>query len=236
MLVVEDIHTYYGSIHALKGVSLTVGKGEIVSLIGANGAGKSTTLMTISGVTRAKKGRVSFEGRDITKASTDGIVAMGVTQVPEGRMIFPGLTVTENLRMGGYLRKDASGLKKDLDHVLELFPILKERGRQQGGTLSGGEQQMLAIGRALMARPKLLLLDEPSLGLAPMVVENIFEVIKQISEEGTTVMLVEQNAQMALSVADRGYVLATGEVIMSGTSDELMNNKQVRVAYLGEDD
>jgi branched-chain amino acid transport system ATP-binding protein len=236
MLLVEDIHTYYGSIHALKGISLTVNEGEIVTLIGANGAGKTTTLMTISGVTPARQGRVVFQGQDITKSSTDRIVSLGITQVPEGRMIFPALSVLENLRMGAYLRKDKEKLKSDMDRVLEVFPILKERSRQQGGTLSGGEQQMLAIGRALMARPKLLLLDEPSLGLAPMVVENIFEVISEINADGTTVMLVEQNAQMALTVAHRAYVVATGEVILSGGSAELMKNKQVRAAYLGEDD
>lgn len=236
MLLVEDIHTYYGSIHALKGISLTVNEGEIVTLIGANGAGKTTTLMTISGVTPARQGRVVFQGQDVTKSSTDRIVSLGITQVPEGRMIFPALSVMENLRMGAYLRKDKEKLKSDMDRVLEIFPILKERSRQQGGTLSGGEQQMLAIGRALMARPKLLLLDEPSLGLAPMVVENIFEVISEINADGTTVMLVEQNAQMALTVAHRAYVVATGEVILSGGSAELMKNKQVRAAYLGEDD
>ncbi|MBU1001231.1 MAG: ABC transporter ATP-binding protein [Proteobacteria bacterium] len=235
MLKVENIHTYYGSIHALKGVSLQINEGEIVTLIGANGAGKSTTLMSISGVTRAKQGSVTFMGRDITKVSTDKIVAMGVTQVPEGRMIFPVLTVEENLLMGSYLRKDKDVVIKDKRMVYELFPVLSERRKQHGGTLSGGEQQMLAIGRALMARPKLLLLDEPSLGLAPIVVENIFQVIKKINSTGTTVLLVEQNAQMALAAADRAYVLATGEVIMEGTSQELLNDPKVRAAYLGEE-
>ncbi|BBD08361.1 ABC transporter ATP-binding protein [Desulfovibrio ferrophilus] len=235
MLKVDNIHTYYGSIHALKGVSLEINEGEIVTLIGANGAGKSTTLMSISGVTRAKKGSVTFMGKDITKVSTDKIVAMGVTQVPEGRMIFPALTVEENLLMGSYLRKDKDVVVKDKRMVYELFPVLSERRKQHGGTLSGGEQQMLAIGRALMARPALLLLDEPSLGLAPIVVENIFEVIKKINSTGTTVLLVEQNAQMALAAADRAYVLATGEVIMEGTSEELLNDPKVRAAYLGEE-
>jgi branched-chain amino acid transport system ATP-binding protein len=235
LLVVEDIHTYYGSIHALKGVSLKINEGEIVSLIGANGAGKSTTLMSISGVTRPKKGRITFEGRDITRLSTDKIVAMGITQVPEGRMIFPALTVVENLRMGGYLRKDKDKVRQDEERIMGMFSVLRERRSQQGGTLSGGEQQMLAIGRALMARPRVLLLDEPSLGLAPLVVESIFEVIKEINAEGTTILLVEQNAQMALTVAHRGYVLATGEVTMQGGSGELIDNPQVRAAYLGED-
>jgi len=235
MLKVENIHTYYGSIHALKGVSLEINEGEIVTLIGANGAGKSTTLMSISGVTRPKEGRVLFQGQDITKTATDKIVAMGVTQVPEGRMIFPALTVEENLLMGSYLRKDKDVVVKDKRMVYELFPVLSERRKQHGGTLSGGEQQMLAIGRALMARPSLLLLDEPSLGLAPIVVENIFRVIERINATGTTILLVEQNAQMALAAADRAYVLATGEVIMEGTSEELLNDPKVRAAYLGEE-
>ncbi len=233
MLSVNDIHTYYGSIHALKGVSLDVYKGEIVSLIGANGAGKTTTLMSISGVQRAKSGSIVFEGNDITKTATEKIVALGVTQAPEGRMIFPRLTVQENLRMGAYLRNDGEAQRKDENYVYELFPILLERRKQAGGTLSGGEQQMLAIGRAIMARPKILLLDEPSLGLAPIVVENIFDVIQQINADGVTVMLVEQNAQMALQISNRGYVLATGEVIMEGDSKELLANPQVRAAYLG---
>ena len=235
MLKVDNIHTYYGSIHALKGVSLEIKEGEIVTLIGANGAGKSTTLMSISGVTRAKQGSVTFLNENITNTATDKIVSMGVTQVPEGRMIFPVLTVEENLRMGGYLRSDKDGLARDERTIYDLFPVLSERKKQHGGTLSGGEQQMLAIGRALMARPKLLLLDEPSLGLAPIVVENIFKVIEKINSTGTTVLLVEQNAQMALTVADRAYVLATGEVIMEGPADELMRDPKVRAAYLGED-
>ncbi len=233
MLEVKDIHTYYGSIHALKGVSLRVEEKEIVCLIGANGAGKTTTLMTISGVLRAKSGRVFFQGQDISKTATDKIVKLGLTQVPEGRMIFPRLTVQENLWMGAYIRKKSAELKKDEEWIYTLFPILKERRKQAGGTLSGGEQQMLAIGRAIMARPKILLLDEPSLGLAPIVVENIFEVIQKINQQGTTVMLVEQNAQMALQIAHRGYVLATGSVILEGSSKELMENPQVQAAYLG---
>ena len=233
MLEVKDIHTYYGSIHALKGVSLRVEEKEIVCLIGANGAGKTTTLMTISGVLRAKSGRVFFQGQDISKTATDKIVKLGLTQVPEGRMIFPRLTVQENLWMGAYIRKKSAELKKDEEWIYTLFPILKERRKQAGGTLSGGEQQMLAIGRAIMARPTILLLDEPSLGLAPIVVENIFEVIQKINQQGTTVMLVEQNAQMALQIAHRGYVLATGSVILQGSSKELMENPQVQAAYLG---
>jgi branched-chain amino acid transport system ATP-binding protein len=235
MLKVEAIHTYYGSIHALKGVSLTIAEGEIVTLIGANGAGKSTTLMSVSGVTRPREGRIEFLGQDITRLPSERIVAMGLTQVPEGRMIFPGLTVRENLRMGGYLRRDKDGMRRDEAMIFDLFPILRERHKQAGGTLSGGEQQMLAIGRALMARPRLLLLDEPSLGLAPIVVENIFRVIQKINDTGTTVLLVEQNAQMALTIAHRGYVLATGEVIMEGTSQSLLHDPKVRKAYLGED-
>jgi branched-chain amino acid transport system ATP-binding protein len=233
MLEVNDIHTYYGSIHALKGVSLKIEKGEIVCLIGANGAGKTTTLMSISGVLRPKQGSIIFEGTDITKAPTDKIVKMGLTQVPEGRMIFPRLTVRENLWMGAYSRKQSEELQRDEEWIYELFPVLKERRRQAGGTLSGGEQQMLAIGRAIMARPRILLLDEPSLGLAPIIVENIFEVITEINRQGTTILLVEQNAQMALQVAHRGYVVATGSIFLQGTSRELLENRQVRAAYLG---
>ncbi|MGE4296451.1 MAG: ABC transporter ATP-binding protein [Desulfovibrionaceae bacterium] len=235
MLEIKDIHTYYGSIHALKGVTLSVNEGEIVTLIGANGAGKSTTLMSVSGVTPPKKGSITFHGMEIGKLSTEKIVALGVTQVPEGRMIFPALNVRENLLMGAYLRPKKDNLSADEERVYTLFPVLKERRKQAGGTLSGGEQQMLAIGRALMARPKLLLLDEPSLGLAPIVVENIFEVITQINKEGVTVLLVEQNAQMALQIAHRGYVLATGEVILDGPAHDLLSNPSVRAAYLGMD-
>lgn len=235
MLKLEDIHTYYGNIHAIKGLSLEVKQGEIVTLIGSNGAGKSTTLMSISGITRPKTGKIFFQDTEITSALTDKIVSMGITQVPEGRMIFPRLTVYENLLMGAYLRKDRKGIKLDEEKSFELFPILKERRRQTGGTLSGGEQQMLAIARALMARPKLLLLDEPSLGLAPIVVENIFEVITRINSDGTTILLVEQNAQMALQIAHKGYVLETGKIILEGPAGELMKNPSVQDAYLGID-
>ncbi|MFZ5811443.1 MAG: ABC transporter ATP-binding protein [Thermodesulfobacteriota bacterium] len=235
MLELSGIHTYYGNIHALKGVSLRVEKGEIVCLIGANGAGKTTTLMSISGVTPPRQGSVTFMGQDITRFSTERIVSRGITQVPEGRMIFPRLTVRENLLMGAYLRKDKAGVKAGEERAYELFPVLRERRSQLGGTLSGGEQQMLAIGRALMAQPALLLLDEPSLGLAPMVVENIFEIIKQINAEGTTVMLVEQNAQMALQISHRGYVLETGAVTLEGPSEKLLADPKVRSAYLGLD-
>lgn len=235
MLELKDIHTYYGNIHALKGVSLRVNEGEIVCLIGANGAGKTTTLMSISGVTPPRQGTVSFRGEDITRLGTEKIVIRGITQVPEGRMIFPRLTVRENLLMGAYLRRDKEGIKAGEERAYELFPVLRERRAQMGGTLSGGEQQMLAIGRALMAQPALLLLDEPSLGLAPMVVENIFEIIQQINAEGTTVMLVEQNAQMALQISHRGYVLETGKVTLEGPSAGLLADPKVRSAYLGLD-
>ncbi|TVQ99392.1 MAG: ABC transporter ATP-binding protein [Desulfovibrionales bacterium] len=235
MLELRDVQAYYGNIQALKGISLNVQVGEIVTLVGSNGAGKSTTLMTISSVVPVRSGSITFLGKDITKVATDKVVSMGITQVPEGRMIFPALTVLENLRMGGYLRKDKAGLKEDEERAFEMFPILKERRKQYGGTLSGGEQQMLAIGRALMARPKLLLLDEPSLGLAPIVVENIFDVIVQINKEGTTVLLVEQNAQMALQIAHRGYVLETGLVTMSGKASDLLEDPKVQTAYLGMD-
>jgi len=235
MLRLEDVHTYYGNIHAIKGLSLEVKQGEIVTLIGSNGAGKSTTLMTISGIIRPRTGKIFFQDEDITNALTDKIVSMGITQVPEGRMIFPRLTVYENLLMGAYLRKDRKGIRQDEEKAFEIFPILRERRKQAGGTLSGGEQQMLAIARALMARPSLLLLDEPSLGLAPIVVENIFEVITRINSSGTTILLVEQNAQMALQTAHRAYVLETGKVIMQGPAKELMENPSIRDAYLGID-
>lgn len=235
MLRLEDVHTYYGNIHAIKGLSLEVKQGEIVTLIGSNGAGKSTTLMTISGIIRPRTGKIFFQDEDITNALTDKIVSMGITQVPEGRMIFPRLTVYENLLMGAYLRKDRKGIRQDEEKAFEIFPILRERRKQAGGTLSGGEQQMLAIARALMARPSLLLLDEPSLGLAPIVVENIFEVITRINSSGTTILLVEQNAQMALQTAHRAYVLETGKVIMEGPAKELMENPSIRDAYLGID-
>ncbi|KAF5037375.1 High-affinity branched-chain amino acid transport ATP-binding protein LivF [anaerobic digester metagenome] len=235
MLEVRDIHTYYGNIQALRGISLRIEAGEIVTLIGANGAGKTTTLMSISGVTPPKNGAITFLGQDVTRLSTERIVSLGITQVPEGRMIFPRLTVKENLLMGGYLRRDKAGVRADEEHVYELFPVLRERRAQMGGTLSGGEQQMLAIGRALLARPKLLLLDEPSLGLAPLVVENIFEIIQQINKDGVTVLLVEQNAQMALQIAHRGYVLETGRLTLEGPARDLLNDPKVRSAYLGLD-
>ncbi|MFP5259683.1 MAG: ABC transporter ATP-binding protein [Acidobacteriota bacterium] len=235
MLNLSGIESYYGNIQALKGVSLRIGQGEIVTLIGANGAGKTTTLMSISGVVQPRQGKVEFLGENITRLSTERIVSLGITQVPEGRMIFPRLTVRENLLMGAYLRKDKAGIRDDEEHAYTLFPVLRERRTQMGGTLSGGEQQMLAIGRALLARPKLLLLDEPSLGLAPLVVENIFEIIKQINKDGVTVLLVEQNAQMALQIAHRGYVLETGRVTLEGPASDLLNDPKVRSAYLGLD-
>ncbi len=235
MLELKDIHTYYGNIQALKGVSLSIEKGEILCLIGANGAGKSTTLMSISGVTPPREGVIRFKGEDITRLTTEKVVSMGITQVPEGRMIFPQLSVKENLMMGAYLRRDKREVARDVDRVYSLFPVLRERIGQMGGTLSGGEQQMLAIGRALMARPSLLLLDEPSLGLAPLVVENIFEIIQQINRDGTTVLLVEQNAQMALQISHRGYVLETGKVTLHGAAKDLLDDPKVRSAYLGLD-
>ena len=235
MLKLTDVASYYGNIQALKGVSLHIGQGEIVTLIGANGAGKTTTLMSISGVVQPKQGKIVFLGEDITRLSTERIVSLGITQVPEGRMIFPRLTVRENLLMGAYLRKDKASIREDEEHAYTLFPVLRERRTQMGGTLSGGEQQMLAIGRALLARPKLLLLDEPSLGLAPLVGENIFEIIEQINKDGVTVLLVEQNAQMALQIAHRGYVLETGRVTLEGPASDLLNDPKVRSAYLGLD-
>lgn len=233
MLELRDVHTYYGNIHALKGISFTVDDGEIVTLIGANGAGKSTTLRTIQGLNRPRQGSVILNGVALEQLPTDQIVAHGVSQAPEGRQIFPRMTVLENLEMGAYQRKDKEGIQKDLNRVFELFPRLKERVRQAGGTLSGGEQQMLAMARAMMARPKVLMLDEPSMGLAPILVEQIFEIIKEINSQGTTILLVEQNAMMALAVATRGYVLETGRIVLQGTADELKNNKQVQDTYLG---
>ncbi len=233
MLELRDVHSYYGNIHALKGISFTVEDGEIVTLIGANGAGKSTTLRTIQGLMRPRQGTVILNGVALEKLPTDQIVAQGVSQAPEGRQIFPRMTVLENLEMGAYQRKDKEGIQKDLSRVFELFPRLKERIKQAGGTLSGGEQQMLAIGRAMMARPKVLMLDEPSMGLAPILVEQIFDIVKEINAQGTTILLVEQNAMMALSVANRGYVLEVGHIVMQGTAEELSNNKQVQDTYLG---
>jgi branched-chain amino acid transport system ATP-binding protein len=233
MLELRDVHTYYGNIHALKGISFTVDDGEVVTLIGANGAGKSTTLRTIQGLNRPRSGSVVLNGIALEKMPTDKIVEQGVSQAPEGRQIFPRMTVLENLEMGAYQRKDKEGIQKDLSRVFELFPRLKERIKQNGGTLSGGEQQMLAMARAIMARPKVLMLDEPSMGLAPILVEQIFEIIKEINAQGSTILLVEQNAMMALTVANRGYVLETGNIVLAGTAEELKNNKQVQDTYLG---
>jgi branched-chain amino acid transport system ATP-binding protein len=234
LLKLENVKTYYGNIRALKGISMEVDDGEIVCLIGGNGAGKSTTLMTISGVLTPVEGDVIYRDQSITGMRADNIVQMGICQVPEGRMIFPLLTVTENLDLGAYLRKDKDGIKEDLKKVFKLFPVLRERYKQHGGTLSGGEQQMLAIARALMGQPKLLLLDEPSLGLAPILVDSIFETIRQINDQGTTILLVEQNAQLALQFSSRGYVLETGEIVLADTSENLLENEQVKKAYLGE--
>jgi len=233
MLEVENIHSYYGNIHALKGISLTVEKGEIVTLIGANGAGKSTTLRTITGVMKPHEGHVRLDGEDLAPYKPHEIVYKGMSMVPEGRRIFARLSVTENLEMGAYSRKSKQEIAADLERVFTLFPRLKERHSQVAGTLSGGEQQMLATGRALMAHPSLLLMDEPSMGLAPVLVESIFETIKAINKEGTTILLVEQNALMALSVASRGYVLQTGEIVLHDTVDNLKKNKMVQKAYLG---
>jgi branched-chain amino acid transport system ATP-binding protein len=234
MLVVDDVHTYYGQIHALRGVKITVGQGEVVTLIGANGAGKTTTLKTITGLLHARQGTVHFEGDDITSAPAHELVERGIGHAPEGRRIFARLTVLENLQMGAFSRPKAN-IQPDVERVYTLFPRLQERSGQLGGTLSGGEQQMLAIGRALMAQPRLLLLDEPSLGLAPILVAQVFQTIKEINTQGTTVLLVEQNALQALSIAHRGYVLQTGEVVLSGTAESLRQNETVRKAYLGED-
>lgn len=233
MLEVNDIHAYYGNIHALKGISLTVEEGEIVTLIGANGAGKSTTLRTISGLLPPRSGTITLEGEDLSQYKAHEIVYKDVSLVPEGRGIFARLTVSENLDMGAFSRTDREGIRQDLERVFNLFPRLKERRNQVAGTLSGGEQQMLATGRALMAHPKLLLMDEPSMGLAPFLVENIFETIQAINKEGTTILLVEQNATMALSVAGRGYVLQTGEIVLQDTAENLQQNEMVQKVYLG---
>jgi branched-chain amino acid transport system ATP-binding protein len=234
MLELQKVETFYGNIQALKSISMEIAQGEIVTLIGANGAGKSTTLMSISGVVPPRSGQILFEGKAIQGLPPNTIVSMGISQVPEGRRIFPYLTVLENLDMGAFLRDDKSEIKSDLDYIFELFPILAERRHQAGGTLSGGEQQMLAISRALMARPRLLLLDEPSLGLAPLVVRRIFEIVKKInSESNTTVFLVEQNANLALKTAHRGYVMENGRIIMADAAEKLMVNEDVRKAYLG---
>ncbi|MDQ7800875.1 MAG: ABC transporter ATP-binding protein [Armatimonadota bacterium] len=233
LLELEDLHVYYGNIHALKGVSLQVEAGEIVALLGANGAGKSTTLNTVSGLLRPRSGAVRLEGEDLTRIPPHRIVERGVVQVPEGRRVFGQLTVLENLEMGAFTRTDSQGVREDLERVFALFPRLKERAAQVAGTLSGGEQQMLAIGRALMARPRVLLMDEPSMGLAPLLVEQIFDAIQEINRQGTTILLVEQNAYMALQVAHRGYVLQTGQVVLSGSAEELRENPEVKRAYLG---
>ncbi|MEE8432583.1 MAG: ABC transporter ATP-binding protein [Candidatus Desulfatibia sp.] len=234
MLKLKNINTFYGNIQALKGVSMEISEGEIITLIGANGAGKSTTLMSISGVVPPRSGQVYFMDRPIHTMSANQIVSLGISQVPEGRRIFPYLTVLENLDMGAFLRTDKDGIKKDMEDIFDLFPILAERRHQAGGTLSGGEQQMLAISRALMARPKLLLLDEPSLGLAPLVVKQIFEIIRKINtESNTTILLVEQNANLALKVAHRGYVMENGRITLSDSADRLLENEDVKRAYLG---
>ncbi|MBW2633050.1 MAG: ABC transporter ATP-binding protein [Deltaproteobacteria bacterium] len=234
MLEVKNIKTYYGNIQALKGVDIQISEGEIITLIGANGAGKTTTLMSISGIVPPRSGEVLFLGQPISDLQPNEIVSLGICQVPEGRRIFPYLTVSENLDMGAFLRTDSAEVKKDQEYIFELFPILAERRNQAGGTLSGGEQQMLAVGRALMAKPRLLLLDEPSLGLAPLVVKQIFEIIKKINTENkTTIFLVEQNANLALKVAHRGYVMENGRITLSDTSANLMVNEDVKKAYLG---
>jgi len=235
ILELEDVHTYYGSIHAIKGISLEVYDGEIVTLIGANGAGKSTTLRTINGLNRPRQGKITFQGRNITSTPAHEIVKRGIAQSPEGRRLFPRMSVVENLEMGAFQRTDRGGLREDMDRVFQLFPRLAERKNQKAGTMSGGEQQMLAMGRALMARPKLLLLDEPSMGLAPILVERIFETVAEVNKQGTPILLVEQNALMALDVADRGYVLETGHVALHDNAKALRENEQVRKTYLGEE-
>jgi branched-chain amino acid transport system ATP-binding protein len=233
ILRLDDVHTYYGNIHALKGVTIEVGRGEIVTLIGSNGAGKTTTLKTISGLLHPRAGTVTFDGRDVSKTDAHELVYAGIGHAPEGRRIFSRLTVLENLQMGGFTRP-SKDIGEDLERVMTLFPRLRERTSQQGGTLSGGEQQMLAIGRAMMSRPRVLLLDEPSLGLAPILVQQIFSIIKEIKAQGTTILLVEQNALQALSIADRGYVLQTGQVVLTGSAGDLREDETVRKAYLGE--
>src|SRR5438105_713468 len=233
LLDVNDVHTFYGNIEALKGISLEVQEGEVVTLIGSNGAGKSTTLRSISGLTPPREGSIRFEGKEIGETAPQDIVRLGISQAPEGRKIFPRMSVKENLELGAYLRRDSDGVQGDMDRVFELFPRLKEREKQKAGTMSGGEQQMLAIGRAMMASPKLLLLDEPSMGLAPVLVERIYETIAEINKQGTTILLVEQNANYALEVSRRGHVLETGEIALSDSSDALRANPDVQKAYLG---
>ena len=234
MLKLDNINLYYGVIHALKNISLEVEQGEIVTLIGANGAGKTSTLRAISGLEPIKSGNITFKGSPLNKVPSNKIVSLGLSHVPEGRRVFPELTVMENLELGAYLRKDKSGIKQDLEMVFSKFPRLKEREKQAAGTLSGGEQQMLAIGRALMNRPEMLLLDEPSMGLAPLVVKDIFDTIVEINKSGTTVLLVEQNANMALAIAHRAYVLETGKIVTSGNAQDLLNDSAIKNAYLGE--
>ncbi|GAB4443334.1 MAG: ABC transporter ATP-binding protein [Anaerolineae bacterium] len=233
LLEVKNVHSYYGNIHALKGVSLEIDRGEIVTLIGTNGAGKSTTLKTISGIVRPRQGTVILDGEDLAAYPAHEIVHKGVSQVPEGRGVFARLTVLENLELGAYLRNDAKVIQEDIQYVFSLFPRLKERYKQMAGTLSGGEQQMLAMGRAMMGRPKVLLLDEPSMGLAPILVESIFETVQNINQEGTTILLVEQNALMALQIAHRGYVIQTGEIVLQDDAKALQTNEMVQKAYLG---
>jgi branched-chain amino acid transport system ATP-binding protein len=235
MLELADVHVSYGNIKALRGISLTVNQGEIITLIGGNGAGKTTTLKTISGVLRPTRGEIRFEGARIDHVAAHRIVGLGISQAPEGRRIFARMSVRENLEMGAYGRNDAAGMDEDFDRVFGLFPVLKDRLTQAGGTLSGGEQQMLAIGRALMARPRVLLLDEPSMGLAPMMVDRIFGIIRTINAQGTTVLLIEQNAQMALQTAHRGYVIESGNIVLEDEAAKLLGNDRVRKAYLGED-
>ncbi len=233
MLELRGVDTYYGNIQALRDISLHVDDGEIVTLIGANGAGKSTTLMTICGILRPRRGEIFWNGRPIHELAPHEIVMLGISQVPEGRLIFPDMSVQENLDLGAFLRRDVQGVRQDMDYVFELFPILAERRRQAGGTLSGGEQQMLAISRALMARPSLLLLDEPSLGLAPIIIQQIFAIIHKVNADGTTVFLVEQNANQALRIAHRGYVMENGRISMEGLAEDLLQSPEVRSAYLG---
>ena len=235
ILALDDVHTFYGTIEALKGISLEVREREVVTLIGANGAGKSTTLRSINGLNHPKEGTIVFKGTDITETAAHEIVRMGISQSPEGRRVFARMSVLENLEMGAYQREDRAGIREDLDRVYSLFPRLQERKAQKAGTLSGGEQQMLAMGRALMARPQLLLLDEPSMGLAPIFVEKIFEIIQEINQQGTPILLVEQNALMALDIANRGYVLETGHVALADDAKTLRDNEQVRKTYLGEE-
>ena len=234
MLEIKDIEVYYGVIQAIKGISFEVNQGEVIALIGANGAGKTTTLQTITGLLQAKRGSISFEGKDITRTPAHNIVKLGIAHVPEGRRVFSNLTVYQNLRMGAYTRADKNEIEESLNLVYERFPRLQERKNQMAGTLSGGEQQMLAMGRALMSKPKLIVMDEPSMGLSPIFVNEIFDIIRKVSAEGTTVLLVEQNAKKALSIADRAYVLETGQIVLSGKAEDLLKDDSVKKAYLGE--